>query len=290
MRRICLVVLALAAFAAVAPLATAGILGTAEAFTVLAGSAVTNTGATTITGDVGVYPGSSITGSGTISLTGTYHMTDAVAQQAQIDVTTAYNGLAAMTPGINLTGFNLGGLTLTPGVYKFDTSAQLTGTLTLNAQGHNDAFWVFQIGSTLTTASASAVTIINVGSQGGTNDGLFWQVGSSATLGTSTAFEGNILADQSITLNTTATIHNGRALARVGAVTMDTNTLSQFSPFPNNGTMSGGLVFDTNGNVVPVNPSVNNPSVVVPEPSSFLLIASGLMGLVWSRKRFRSAV
>ena len=113
-----------------------------------------------------------------------------------------------------MTGQNLGGLTLTPGVYHFDSSAQLTGTLTLNAEGNNNAYWVFQIGSTLTTASGSSVTVTNFGSNGGSDDGVFWQVGSSATLGTATSFEGNILALASITLDTAATILNGRALRK----------------------------------------------------------------------------
>ena len=135
----------------------------------------------------------------------------------------------------------------------------MTGTLQLDAQGLNNAYWVFQIGSTLTTASASSVVVINFGSNGGSDDGLFWQVGSSATLGTSTAFEGNILALASITLNTTATILNGRALAQTGAVTMDTNLISNFCPIggPGNGGpgYSGGLEFDSEGNIVPVSPT-----------------------------------
>jgi len=153
---------------------------------------------------------------------GTIHANDAVAMQAQNDLTTAYNFAAGeMCPNV-LTGQNLGGLTLTPGVYCFTSTAQLTGILTLNALGDPNSVFVFQIGSTLTTASSSSVVFINAG-QG---DSVFWQVGSSATLGTTTAFAGNILALTSITLNTGATIQCGRALARNGAVTMDTNNVS----------------------------------------------------------------
>lgn len=229
-------------------------------------------------------PGSTglVDGPGLVS--GTIYISHADAQQAQLDVTKAYNGLAAMSSNFDLTGQDLGGLTLTPGVYKFAAEAQLTGDLTLDAQGDNNAYWVFQIGSTLTTASASNVLFSNVGTQGGTNHGLFWQVGSSATLGTTSVFEGNILAFESITLTTSAQIHNGRALARTGAVTMDSNDLSMFSPFPNNGTLIGGLESDLNGNIVPIN------LAAVPEPGSFLPIASGLVGLICLRKRFQSAV
>ena len=155
------------------------------------------------------------------------HAADAVALQAQNDLTTAYNAAAGLAPTQNLTGQDLGGLTLTPGVYFFSSSAQLTGTLTLNDLGDPNAQFVFQIGSTLTTASNSSVVTINGGSMPGCN--VFWQVGSSATLGTGTAFEGHILALTSITLNTGATILDGSALARNGAVTLDTNS---FVPKP----------------------------------------------------------
>ncbi len=197
------------------------LLGTAQSFVVLGGSTVTNTGNTTVEGNLGVSPGSAVTGFPPGLVTnGTIHITDGVASQAQSDVTTAYNTLAGMACNTDLTSQDLGGLTLTPGVYCFSSSAQLTGMLTLDAQGDPDAVFAFQIGTTLTTASNSSVLLI-----GGSVCTVYWQVGSSATLGTGTAFAGNILALQSITLTTGATIA-GRALARNGAVTMDTNDVS----------------------------------------------------------------
>ncbi len=202
-------------------------LGTAGNFAVLAGSTVTNTGSTIINGgNVGVSPGTAITGFPPGSVTSPYTLdsANAAASQAQSDLTTAYNAAAGLAPTQNLTGTDLGGLTLTPGVYFFSTSAGLTGTLTLNDQGNSAAQFVFQIGSTLTTASNASVVVLNSGSTPDCN--VFWQVGSSATLGTGTAFEGHILALTSITLNTGASITNGSALARNGAVTLDANTIS----------------------------------------------------------------
>jgi type VI secretion system secreted protein VgrG len=220
-----IVMAAIAAFAGAGKPANAqtSLLGTASSFAVLAGSTVTNTGSSDIQGDVGVDPGTAITGFPPGSITnGAIHAADAVAAQAQLDVTAAYNKIVSMATTVDLTGQNLGGLTLTPGVYHFASSAQLTGGLTLNAQGNSNALFIFQIGSTLTTASAPSINLIN----GADGCNVYFQVGSSATLGTTTAFTGSILADTSITLNTGASILDGSALAQNGAVTLDTNAIT----------------------------------------------------------------
>src|SRR5450830_2171852 len=201
---------------------TAPPLGAAQSFAVLGSSTVTNTGSSVITGDLGVSPGSAVTGFPPgLVVSGTIHAADAVALAAQNSVTTAYNSLASQACTQDLTGQDLGGKTLTAGVYCFSSSAQLTGILTLNAQGNANAVFIFKIGSTLTTASGSSVVVTN----GGSLCNVFWQVGSSATLGTTTSFVGNILALARITLTTGANA-SGRALARNGAVTLDTNTVT----------------------------------------------------------------
>ena len=205
--------------------ATAPDLGTAEAFVVLGGSTVTNTGPTVLTGDLGLWPGLSIVGFPPGTVNGTIHAGDAVALQAQSDLVTAYDDLAGQACDTDLTGQDLGGLTLLPGAYCFTTSAQLTGTLTLDAQGDPDAVFVFQIGSSLTTASSAVVAVIN----GGSECNVFWQIGSSATLGTSTAFAGSLLALTSITVNSGASA-TGQFLARNGAVTLDTVNASLCIP------------------------------------------------------------
>lgn len=198
-----------------------GFLNTAGSFAVLGGSAVTSTGNTVLNGDLGVAPGTAITGFGPGIVNGTTYAGVPFAAQAQADILTAYNTLTGEMVLADLTDQDLGGLILVAGVYHFDTSAQLTGILTLDAQGDSNARFVFQIGSTLTTATSASVLLIN-GAQAGN---VFWQVGSSATLGTGTAFDGNILASQSITFNYQASL-SGRAFAMNGAVTMDDNIIT----------------------------------------------------------------
>jgi hypothetical protein len=201
---------------------TAPSLGAAQSFAVLSGTTVTNTGSSIITGDLGVSPGSAVTGFPPgLVVSGTIHAADATSLAAENSVTTAYNDLASQACTQDLTGQDLGGLTLTPGVYCFNAAAAMTGTLTLNGQGNANAVFIFRIGSTLTTASGASVVLIN----GGSSCNIFWQVGSSATLGTSSTIQGNILALTSITATTGARVV-GRTLARNGAVTLDTNTIN----------------------------------------------------------------
>jgi hypothetical protein len=195
-------------------------LGTATSFAVLAGAGITNTGTTTITGDVGTFPTTSETGfagppPNTVTIAGVNHAGDAVTQLAKTDLVTAYNDAANQTPCTTLT--TLTGQTLTPGTYCFSSSAGLTGPLTLNGFG----VYVFQIGSALTVASGATVLLTNNAQA----CGVWWQVTSSATFGTGSAFQGTVMALTSITMNTSATLI-GRALARNGAVTMDTNTIT----------------------------------------------------------------
>jgi hypothetical protein len=211
-------------------------LATASPFVVLGGSTVTNTGPSTLNGDLGVAPGTALVGFGLpATVNGATHANDGVAKQAQLDLTTAYNVAAGqpVAPANDLTGTNLGNRTLTAGAYRYTSSAQLTGPLTLDAQGDPDAQFVFEIASALTTASASAVVLIN----GASPCNVYWQVGSSATLGTTTAFQGNLMALTSISLNNGASV-TGRVLARNGQVSLINNVLN------NAGCRTGGTSGD----------------------------------------------
>jgi Ice-binding-like len=257
-------------------------LASAGNFAVLAGTTVTNTGPSWITGQVGVAPGTAVTGfpPGT---SGPQHKGDSVATTAQTDLTAAYTNAAAQPcPGTNnFTGVNLGGKNLVPGVYCQTTAPTLTGTLTLNGSG----IYIFQIGSTLVTASGASVVLVG----GAQPCQVFWQVGSSATIATSTTFIGNIMALTSIAMQTGATL-NGRALARNGAVTLDTNRIIQPSgcgyPVP-------GYVAPPTGNVLPATLGV--PSELIAEVPWLLLIAIGsgiaalTLGINSRRRRRRDA-
>lgn len=195
-------------------------LGTAAPYSVLAGTTVTNTGPSTLQGSVGVSPGSAITGFPPGNAFGATHIADAPAGQAQADVTTAYNDAAGRPLTATVAG-DLVGLTLTEGVYKSTSSLAATGALTLDGQGNYGSVFIFQIATTLMTGSASSIILTN----GAQACNVFWQVGSSATLGTASRFKGTILALTSITLTTGATVE-GRALARNGAVTLDSNVFT----------------------------------------------------------------
>jgi len=228
-------------------------LGSAASFAVLGSSTVTCTGASTLTGDVGVSPGSAVTGfpAPCTDAGGGIHAADAVAVQAHHDAALAYAALVANPCNTNLTGQDLGGLTLAPGVYCFDSSAELTGTLNLTGAGP----WIFQIASTLTTASNSAVLINGSAASQGCSPGVFWAVGSSATLGTGTQFQGLVLALISDTVTTGANVSGG-VFALTGAVTLDTNMVNACSS--GGTTPEAGTIKITAGGQIQV-PDLNSP-------------------------------
>jgi hypothetical protein len=198
------------------------LFGAADNFVILAGSTVTNTGTTTITGDLGVSPGTSVVGFPPGIVNGTIHAGNATAAQAQIDSTSAFTDAAARSPFTTVTGDTLGGLNLAPGIYRGGTLS-LTGNITLT--GDANAVWIFQAASTLDTAAGSHV---NLGGDARASN-VYWTVGSSATLGANSVFKGNILAYASITLYNGAEL-DGRALAQTGAVTLNANNVTKPAP------------------------------------------------------------
>jgi len=224
-------------------------LASSSGFAVLGGAGITVAGAvntTVITGDIGTFPTTTITGLGNVVLNGTNHAGDAVTQAAKTNLTLAYQDAVGRTPTTSYGVIDLAGYTLTSGVYNASSSLGVTGILTLDASGDPNAVWIFQIGSTLTTANNSQIMLIN----GAQANNVFWQVGSDATLGTYSDFSGNILALGSITLTTGATV-DGRVLARNGLVALDNNTIN-----------------------------------AIPEPASTLLLGLGAAVILVARRRF----
>ena len=261
-------------------------------FAVLGASTVTNIGATTLTGNVGVSPGSAITGKEAITVNGTnavdlgnpsVHENDAFAILGQSQLATARTNLGLLGPG-TLEPADLAGLTLFPGVYTVPAGiSNLTGTLTLDGLGNANAAWVFQMPSTLITSPGSVVNVINTGA----GAGVYWNVGSSATLDTTTLFEGNILALASITLHHAASIGCGRALAQTAAVTMDNNTIGcTGTGEEGSNDFSGGLQVTTTSGGTEVTFLPFAAVSAVPEPGTLLLFGFGLAGLFVSRKQF----
>jgi hypothetical protein len=254
-------------------------LGTAQSFAVLAGSTVTNTGASIVSGDLGLFPGSAVTGfpPGKV-IAGTEHITDSVAKQAKADLTTAYNDAAGRIPATVEKG-ELGGKTLAPGVYKATSGLSLTGTVTL--KGNADAVFIFQAGSTLITASNSTVSLI-----GGVQAcHVYWQVGSSATLGTGTTFAGTILALASAAVETGVSV-DGQVLARTGQVSLDDSTITRPTCSTTGSTTTTSSASTTTSTTVVV-PSAHTGEPWAGWPYWALTGLTGLLGLVCLERAVR---
>lgn len=248
------------------------ILLTADNFALLGGTSISFAGPTTISnGNIGLSPGaeSAITGQANLTLTGgSILTTGGTTAQARQDLITAQNTLAGMAFNADLTTQDLVGMTLAPGVYKFDDAAGLTGALTLDAQGKNNVSWVFQIGTSLTTSINSTVTMINMGSNGGNDAGIYWNAGAEIVIGDNNTMIGNLISGTSITFGT-ADIFNGRALALAG-ISFDGST--------------GGTALNVTGG--PGGSSYNGYPSAVPEPSTYAALAGlAVLGFVISRRR-----
>jgi hypothetical protein len=267
----------LAALGWTAALPAQTILGSMSDYAVMAGSTVTNTGTTTVIGDLGA---AGFAGGGSFVLTGA--QISPLTAQNQADFTRAFTGLGALTPTSNLTGLVLGtsagATTLSPGIYHFDSTAQLTGTLVLDAQFQSNAVWVFQIGSTLTTAANAVVMFANLAPNSTVNDGLFWRVGTTTTFGAGTVFEGNVLGGTTFDFGTGVTINDGRALTGTDAMTLDSayvNFIAADSGY------SGGLAFTGAGSSISA----------VPEPATYSLLMGGsALAMLALRRRRPHAV
>jgi hypothetical protein len=260
------------------------ILRSSGDFALLAATAITGTataGTEIRNGDVGLWPtaATAITGfPPALIIGGSLILTSPQTEQAQLDLHLASAGLAAMSFNTDLTGLDLGGRTLLPGVYRFDAAAAQSGPLILDAQGQNNAYWVFQIGTTLTTAAASSVSFINLGSNGGADDGLFWNIGSAASIGATNTLAGNYIVGTSMTIGNLSGGAN-RILAKTGAISLDVNFINATDgPGISLSGLTGGLMFDTGGLIVPI-----------PEPATTVLLSAiAILALAVCQRRTKS--